>query len=110
MDTKRKFRCTRCGRCCQWKGYVRIDPRETEAIAAHVKTDILAFTEKFTVLTSDRTSLSLSEKADGSCIFFDAGTKRCDIYPVRPRQCVEFPSGWNFHGWKNICGGVNKPD
>ena len=33
--------------------------------------------------------LSLTEKENGDCIFFEEG--RCSIYDVRPRQCRTYP-------------------
>ena len=35
--------------------------------------------------------LSLTEHEDGDCTFLDGKTRRCLIYPVRPRQCRSWP-------------------
>ena len=61
MDNK-KFQCNRCGTCCKWPGYVRLKDNEIANIAFFLNLKIEEFTERFTILTSDRRSLSLIEK------------------------------------------------
>jgi Fe-S-cluster containining protein len=59
------------------------------------------FIEAYTRLRANRAGLSLTEQADGACVFL-AG-RDCRIQPVKPRQCREFPNGWNFPGWRDVC-------
>ena len=96
------FRCTRCGTCCKWPGYVRLKDNEIANIADFLGITKLEFTDKYTKLTSDRRGLSLIEKEDGSCIFFD-DPPACKINPVKPLQCRNFPLIWNFEGWEKLC-------
>jgi len=64
--------------------------------------EVHEFIESFTVLTDDRTCLSLIEQADGACIFLtDTG---CRIHPVKPAQCRDFPRAWRFSEFEEICG------
>ncbi|MFC1643505.1 YkgJ family cysteine cluster protein, partial [Chlamydiota bacterium] len=59
--------------------------------------------EKYTILTKNRTSLSLKEKDDGTCIFLDVNN--CLIYPVRPVQCTTFPAKWRVSEVEKFCKG-----
>lgn len=104
MDLSR-FQCRRCGACCRWEGAVRVSPAEIEKIAEYLHIDVREFINRHTVLTPDRRSLSLPEKADGSCVYYDDVRKACAIQPVKPRQCSAFPFEWNFPGWEELCKG-----
>jgi Fe-S-cluster containining protein len=75
-----------------------------DAIAAFLDMDVLAFTEKYTRLRPGRDGLSLTEQADGACIFLDG--MDCAIQSVKPAQCREFPNKWNFPGWREICKAI----
>jgi Fe-S-cluster containining protein len=108
MNEKKKlasFRCSRCGTCCTWPGYVRLKPDEIEKIAAFLKMKVSDFTDRYTELTADRRNLTLIEKPDGSCIFYTADPPECAINPVKPEQCINFPKKWNFEGWEKLCRG-----
>ena len=96
------FHCRQCGNCCRAEGYVRLAPGEDEAIAARLGLDVYEFTRRHTRLTADRRGLSLTEKADGSCVFLDdAG--RCAIQAAKPAQCRAFPLQWSFAGYEDVC-------
>lgn len=100
-----EFQCVRCGNCCRWKGLVKVTPEEADAIAAFLKMTSRDFIDALTRLSPDRTTLSLLEKADGSCYFYDEENRVCRIQEVKPGQCRAFPFTWNFPGWEEICGG-----
>jgi len=99
------FHCLRCGKCCRWKGLVKVTDAEADAIAAFLKMGPRAFIETLTRLSPDRTTLSLLEKEDGSCYFYDEELRICRIQPVKPGQCRAFPFSWNFPGWEEVCEG-----
>ena len=99
------FQCTRCGACCTWPGYVRLTVEETERIADFLNMSIEDFTEKFTTLTEDRRNLTLIEKDDGSCIFYQESPSLCEINDVKPQQCKNFPIKWKFKNWEDKCKG-----
>ncbi len=101
-----EFKCVRCGACCEWEGPVRVDEEEIIAIAAFLHMDEGDFIAERTYLTDDRRSLSLMEKPDGSCEFYDRAGKSCLINPVKPKQCASFPKSWNFPGWETRCAGA----
>ncbi len=102
------FKCVRCGACCEWEGPVRLEEDELDAIAAFLHMEPAAFIAAHTVLTEDRRSLSLMERPDGSCAFYDREGKSCLINPVKPRQCVSFPASWSFPGWEGLCAGARQ--
>ena len=87
---------------------MRVTRREIEAIAAYLEMDVDEFVRLCTRVTSDRRGLSLIENPDGSCLFLRPDN-RCDINPVKPRQCRDFPNGWNFPGFDDLCQAVKVP-
>ena len=102
---KTPFQCARCGNCCRWPGAVRVNDRETEAIAGFLGLSVLEFTDRYCCLTPDRQSLSLIENSEGHCIFFQNDPPACLIESVKPQQCRDFPDRWNFPGWEECCEG-----
>lgn len=95
------FKCRKCGSCCRQRGYVRLKDDEPDRIAHFLCLEVRDFNDSFTILTQDRTGLSLIENENGDCIFLtDSG---CKINPVKPRQCLEFPLKWKFKDFAEIC-------
>jgi len=90
------FQCSQCGTCCRWSGYVHIEDKDMKRISAFLKINEQEFIDKYTCLTSNKQGLSIIEKNDGSCIFLNEENS-CDIYPVRPRQCRDFPHKWRLN-------------
>lgn len=85
-----KFKCTQCGNCCTGsEGVVWVNPQEIKEIAQHLGTSIEEMRQEHTRLVGRR--VSLKEFANGDCTFFDGQTRKCQIYPVRPRQCRTWP-------------------
>src|SRR5438132_682079 len=82
-----KFECTRCGNCCTGApGFVWVSLPEIYRIAEFLGLNDRDFGKKFLRKVDQR--ISLIEKPNGECIFYDQG---CSIYPVRPSQCRTFP-------------------
>ena len=104
-EKSHNFVCIKCGKCCTWSGYVIITDAEADQIAEFLNLDAKTFIAKFAKLTSSRKNLSLIEKDNGECIFFDSENHLCKIYEVRPKQCRNFPLKWNFPDWQNECKG-----
>jgi Fe-S-cluster containining protein len=101
------FSCKRCGNCCRWPGYVRINAAEIDAIAAFLNLSSSEFIDRYTRLTADRSGLSLLENPDGSCPYLQetAEGSACMLQTVKPQQCCDFPHKWNFPNWENECAG-----
>ena len=106
-----KFQCTQCGNCCTGApGYVWITVPELYRMAEFLGMDDREFARKYVRKANGR--LSLIERPNGDCIFYEKG---CSIYPVRPTQCRAFPfwreilqrpSNWEHAGTE--CPGINE--
>lgn len=104
MSPQPYYQCQRCGNCCRWPGFVKIDADEIPAIAAHRNLAEGDFIQRLTRLRPRRDGLALADKPNGECIFFEGGG--CAIQEVKPRQCRGFPNEWNFPGWRDVCHAV----
>ena len=111
-----RFECTQCGNCCSGApGYVWVTRQEIRQIAEHLGRDDGWLTERELRRVGFR--YSLTELADGDCIFLDrrGGKTTCLIHPVRPTQCRNWPF-WNSNlksrtAWDQAaenCPGMNK--
>ena len=95
------FVCQGCGNCCRLDGQVQITEFEIDRLAVFLGLTAHEFIRQYTRLARDRTGLVLTDQADGSCIFL--ADNRCRVNPVKPRQCVDFPTAWNNPGWEASC-------
>lgn len=98
------YACQRCTNCCRWPGFVRIDDRDVRDIAAFLGLGEGEFIQNLTRLRPNRDGLALIDQPDGACIFLEG--RDCRIQPVKPAQCRDFPNGWNFPGWREVCEAV----
>jgi len=90
-----------CTNCCRWPGFVCIDVRDISAILAFLGLIEDAFIQEFTRLLPGRDGLALTDQPDGACVFLDG--RDCRIQSVKPGRCRDFPDGWNFPGWREVC-------
>lgn len=104
------FTCTSCGKCCTgFEGYVWVDEARIKTIADFLGLSVEATAQRYVRQVGKR--LSLVEKKNYDCVFWDKG---CTIYPVRPTQCRTFPF-WpenleSPEDWEEVageCPGVN---
>ncbi len=102
-----RYLCQRCGNCCRWPGFVRLDRGEEERIAAQLGLDATDFVNRFCTLHPNRQALTLVSKPNGECIFLE-GKNVCSIQSVKPRQCGGFPNAWNFPGWREVCEAIDR--
>jgi hypothetical protein len=110
------FECEQCGGCCGgFPGYVWVTPDELAQISEFLKISSEQFQARY--LTKVRQRMSLIEKENYDCIFLNRNgdTIRCQIYPVRPRQCrtwpfwranLASPDTWNEQ--HSRCKGINR--
>lgn len=83
------FECTRCGACCTGDpGFVWVTDEELAAIARFLGRPFREVRDLHA--RKSRGRITLREKANGDCVFFDR-QKGCTIYPVRPPQCRTWP-------------------
>ena len=100
-----RYLCQRCGNCCRWPGFVRLDDQEINSIAAFLQLTPAEFIEQHTELRPSRSGLMLKSNPDGSCIFLK-GINTCTIQAVKPQQCRDFPNKWRFDGWREKCEAI----
>ena len=70
-----------------------MDDAQVAAIAGYLGISEQEVIDRHTRLAPDRRGLVLADADDGACCFLDSDN-RCRIYPVRPRQCRDFPTTW----------------
>ena len=97
MASSDSFACRQCGACCRWPGSVLLDAADLAAAAAALGLSEGDFIDRHAILARNRAQLTLKEAPDGAgeCLLDDG---RCRIYSARPRQCREFPHGWQVAG------------
>jgi len=107
------FSCIGCGRCCRGKpGAIYVTAEETHRIMTFLGiTSESMFQSKY--MTHRWSHPSIVERKNGECIFHDAVTNKCLIYPVRPAQCALFPfwpsifdSEGNWQSYSKECPGM----
>ncbi|HEY1065181.1 MAG TPA: YkgJ family cysteine cluster protein [Pirellulales bacterium] len=85
-----QFTCTECGDCCTGApGYVWVNFEEIDALAKRLNMDREEFCQRF--VRQERKGMSLTERPNGDCVFFDAQKRNCGVYEDRPRQCRTWP-------------------
>ena len=100
-----RFTCTRCGHCCTGEpGFVWVGEGDVAAIAEFRGETLDEVTGLYTKRTPR--GLSLREKTNGDCVFFDR-EQGCTVYPVRPPQCKTWPF-WESNvatpeNWQHTC-------
>ena len=107
------FECTGCGKCCQTKGEVYLNPAETKGAADLLELSVNDFKQQYISrveqFPTDRHEIGwtvLKQKAkDGitECVFLK--DNQCGIYGARPLQCSSYPF-WprymdNVEGWND---------
>jgi len=87
-----RFSCKRCSACCRYEsGHVFLSEKDLINLSDWLKMDYIDFTKTFcrwVTREQDREFLSLREKSNFDCIFWDFG---CKVYNARPVQCRTFP-------------------
>jgi Fe-S-cluster containining protein len=110
-----RFSCARCSSCCRHEsGFVYLSENDLSRLAHQFKMGYTAFIQTWCRwVPFDRGSerLSLKEKSNFDCIFWNAG---CTVYDARPLQCRTFPFWENVvcsrQAWETAgrdCSGIN---
>ncbi|MDR3139633.1 MAG: YkgJ family cysteine cluster protein [Treponema sp.] len=109
-----RFSCTRCSACCRYEpGYVFLTEKDVAILAAALKMSYNDFIKAFcrwVPAAGGQECLSLKEKSNYDCVFWNQG---CSVYDARPLQCRVFPfwpSMLESAGiWENAdCPGMGK--
>ena len=91
-DLGLRFECTKCGKCCTFRdeyAHVYVSRAEVKALAEHLELELRAFRRRYTF--TDEYGWTQLRTTGERCVFLDADTGRCLVYPVRPTQCRTFP-------------------
>lgn len=109
-----RFECLRCGSCCTgFSGTVRVSDEEIAVFAQSLDLSEAEFRKNYTRILRAGV-VSLIEKENKDCIFFDK-ERGCIVYENRPRQCRTWPF-WHYNvyspgHWKREakrCPGMNR--
>ncbi|MDR2433205.1 MAG: YkgJ family cysteine cluster protein [Treponema sp.] len=92
-----RFSCKRCSACCRHEsGFVFLSKRDLSLLAVERQMGYTEFVKVYCRWVPGERGgecLSLKEKSNYDCIFWDQG---CTVYEVRPVQCRTFPF------WRNV--------
>ncbi|WP_022670643.1 YkgJ family cysteine cluster protein [Hippea alviniae] len=85
-------RCKTCkALCCIGEGYVFLTNEDIERISEFLGLKREDFLKTYTRKVFGKIALiDLVIKGEKRCVFLD-DNYRCEIYPVRPKQCESFP-------------------
>lgn len=109
------FECTQCHNCCRYEpGYVFLSESDIARLAKGKRMSRGQFLDAYcrTVRIGGAKMISLTEKPNYDCIFWDNG---CTVYEHRPLQCRSYPFwGVNLESesaWRElsaVCPGANR--
>lgn len=85
-----RFACTRCGNCCRGAGTVRVSDAEIAALARRLGLPDAEFRAIYTRRLRGG-EVSLRERANRDCVFYEPREPGCRVYADRPRQCRSWP-------------------
>lgn len=95
-------KCEECGgRCCYGEsGYIFASVAELEQVAKFLNISLESLCLKYVKKVGARFSFieqkCFLQENGIRCVFFNEETKKCNIYPARPKQCRTFPF-WNMY-------------
>ncbi|GAB4310579.1 MAG: hypothetical protein Kow0069_10840 [Promethearchaeota archaeon] len=104
------FKCTKCGTCCN-RGPIPLTARD---LAAWARAGVVAnFLPRVDLVEAPggTTDLAFKPLEGGKCPFFNAETKECAAYDLRPLACRSFPlehDGTRFYLSEIDCPGVGQ--
>ncbi len=85
------FECTQCGNCCTGApGFVWVTPEEIERLAGRQGMTVEAFGRRYLRLVGE--DVSLIERPNGDCIFWDRG-EAARYIPIGPSSAGPGHSG-----------------
>jgi Fe-S-cluster containining protein len=85
-----RFACTRCGNCCRGAGTVRVSDVEIAALARRLELTDAQFRAMYTRRLRGG-EVSLRERANRDCVFYERREPGCRVYEDRPAQCRTWP-------------------
>jgi len=92
--------CKQCQKCCRWEGYVYVSEFRLGEIARYLELSEREVARKYCDLDENR-KLVLKSRPNHDCVFIKK--EGCQIYPVRPMQCRNFPKKWTLDEGAEDC-------
>jgi len=96
--------CSNCnGACCRGEsGYIWLNKQEIVAISSYLDISFENFLNEYCKKVGYKYTLKeLKQNNEYLCVFFEEN-KGCKIYPVRPKQCKDYPFWERYKKNKNI--------
>lgn len=100
-----EFACRRCTNCCKGEGYVWLTPRDIARLTSHLGLAREEFMKKYTRTSDGEIALLDRSGPEKPCIFLDVSGE-CRVNPVKPQQCLDFPSRWQDEESMRHCRGL----
>ena len=112
-----RFSCIRCSNCCRKEsGFVYLSENDLSVLARELGMGYTEFVKtwcRWIPFERGRERLSLREKSNFDCIFWNNEAAGCTVYNARPLQCRAFPF-WDYilcseQAWNNAgkdCKGI----
>lgn len=111
-----KFECAQCSYCCRNEpGYVFLSEHDLERLLVATKLSREDFISTYCKIADFgiEKRLSIKEKSNNDCIFWDNGG--CRVYESRPLQCRSYPfwpmildSRETWEAEKKYCPGIGQ--
>lgn len=89
-NMSKNFKCTKCGKCCKWEGYVYLEDEDIERLAKKLLGgDVDEFLSKYTKNTDSDLRVLVDKDNSSDCVFLE--DNKCRVYEDRPKQCKKYP-------------------
>ncbi|MBI4397994.1 MAG: YkgJ family cysteine cluster protein [Candidatus Omnitrophica bacterium] len=98
-----EFECQRCLKCCTNPGYIYVLEEEVQPISNYLGLSGFKFVNQYCDLI-EKPRLTLKTHPDGTCVMLKGNT--CQIHPVKPKQCRDFPVRWRTKDAREYCEGL----
>lgn len=99
-DTYQKIiqhRCTKCGKCCTWPGFVPLFCEDVRKISCNLNLEVEKFLDNYCCILHnekyDSYSIIIKKEMDTCPFLID---NLCSIHFFKPITCKAGPFGWNF--------------
>ncbi|PKO20130.1 hypothetical protein CVU37_01325 [candidate division BRC1 bacterium HGW-BRC1-1] len=107
------FVCLGCGNCCRGDGFVRVNSTEISRLAQFLSLTDDEFRATYTRVPEDLAQAAAGDRwlterpgPERDCIFLE--NNRCLVNPVKPDQCVGFPTQWRTPDIMDYCEGMRR--
>jgi len=82
------FSCKCCGHCCHGTSTVSLSEEEQRRIASFLGLSLDDFLNKYCIIKDKRIEMKIVNR---HCIFYNEENGFCNIHPVKPDACRQWP-------------------